>query len=131
MSRALRIGLKIACGLAALLLLLAAAGLLALRSDWFRENVRRRIVAELERITGGTATLGGYAVNWRLFTVEFRDLTLRGKEPRAAPPLFEAKSIEVGLKIVSLWKEQVDLQSIVVREPRVIRQDRLGGRLLR
>ena len=119
MSRGVRIGLKIAASLTALLLILAAGAVLVLRSDWFHDKVRQRIVAELESATGGTATLGNYSLDWRATTFEFQDLTLRGTEPASAPPLLHAKSIQVGLKIVSFLKKDVDIASAVVREPKV------------
>jgi translocation and assembly module TamB len=119
MRRTLRIALKLAAALTVLLTILAIAGVLVLRSGWFHEKVRERIVTEIERVTGGSATLGNFAFDWGLLTVEFRDLTLRGKEPVSAAPLLHAKSIVVGLKIVSLLKKDVDVQSVVVREPQV------------
>lgn len=119
MKRAPRIALKIAVSLIALLLAATALSLLVLRTDWFHEKVRQRIVAELERVTGGRAELGGFAIDWGLLTIEFRDLTLRGTEPASAPPLLRAKSIAVGLKIISLWKKEVDLETLTVRAPLV------------
>ena len=119
MRRAFRIGLKIVASLGALLLILSVAAVLVLRSDWFHEKARQRIVEELERATGGHATLGTFVFDWRLFTVRFQDLTLHGSEPAGAPALLQAKSLEVGLKLVSFWKRDVDVQSVVVSEPKV------------
>ena len=90
-----------------------------LRSPWFHEQVRRRIVSELERVTGGTAMLGRWVFNWRLLTAEFNDLTLHGTEPPNAPPLLRARSIKVGLRIRSFWKRDVDIESLTVAEPQV------------
>src|SRR5947207_13774729 len=93
--------------LVSLLLILGAVGLLVLKSDWFHQKVRQRIVAELERATGGTATLGDFIVDWGALTFEFQDLTLHGTEPAGVAPLFHAKSIVVGRKIVSFLKQDV------------------------
>src|SRR6185369_17201303 len=57
--------------------------------------------------------------DWRRLTADVTSLTLRGTEPAGAAPLFEARSIQVGLKIISLWKKDVDIQSIKVSEPKV------------
>jgi translocation and assembly module TamB len=119
MSRSVRVGLKIVASLAALLLISAVSAVLVLRTEWFHEKVKQRIISELERATGGTATLGNFAFNWRVLTFQFQDLTLHGTEPANVPPLLQAKSIEVGLKIVSLWTREVDLASIVAGEPKV------------
>ena len=69
------------------LLLVTLAGLLVLASfawyattDSFQAMVRRRLVAELERVTGGRVDLGGFhTVPFRL-QVEVRDLTVHGRE---------------------------------------------------
>src|SRR5207245_2298066 len=103
-----------------LLAIFALTAVLTLRSPWFHEKVRQRIVAELERATGGTATLGDWVFNWRrLLTVQFKDLTLHGTEPSGAAPLIQARSIEVGLKIISFWKRNVDIESLAIVEPRI------------
>src|SRR5262249_12999572 len=102
MSRGLRIALKTAALLIALLVILVAGGAIILRSAWFNQKLKQRIVAELERATGGGATLGDFAFDWRLLSARVNDLTLHGTEPKDVPPLLQAKSIEVGLKIISL-----------------------------
>src|SRR5947208_3529162 len=77
------------------------------------------ILAELEKATGGTATLGDFVVDWGALTFEFQDLTLHGTEPPAAAPLFHARSIVVGLKIISFMKRDVDIALATVREPKI------------
>ena len=119
MRRALWIALRIFTTLVAVLLILALGVVLTLRSDWFHEQVKHRIVSELERVTGGRAELGNWIFDWRLLTVRFESLTLHGTEPAGAAPLLQAKSIEVGFKIISFWKRDVDLQSVIVTEPKV------------
>src|SRR6185436_2893736 len=63
--------------------------------------------------------MGAFGFYWRGLRAEVRDFTLRGTEPAGAPPLFEARSIQVGLKIISLWEKDVDVQSILIREPKI------------
>ena len=111
--------LKIAGALVLVFALLTTIAVLTLRSPWFHEQVRQRIVAELERVTGGTATLGSWVFNWQLLTAEFNDLTLHGSEPANVPPLLRARSIKVGLKIISFWKRNVDIESLLIVEPLV------------
>src|SRR5713101_7463481 len=111
--------LRIAGALVLALALFTTIAVLTLRSPWFHEQVRRRIVAELERVTGGTAMLGSWVFNWQLLIVEFSDLTLHGSEPANVPPLVRARSIKVGLKIISFWKRNVDIESLAIVEPQV------------
>jgi len=119
MTRRTRLALKIAAWCAAALVFLVGMAVMTLRSPWLHEKVRVAIITELERATGGTATLGAWAFNWRLLTAEFHDLTLHGTEPANAPPLLYARSARVGLKIISFWKKNVDIQSFEVVEPRI------------
>jgi hypothetical protein len=58
MKRAARRLLKIVGALLLVAALAALVAVLTLRSAWFHEKVRQRIVSELERVTGGEATLG-------------------------------------------------------------------------
>ncbi len=102
-----------------LCLVAVAAGVAVLRSDWFREQARARIVREVETATGGRAEIGSFHFDWTRMTAGVSGFTLHGTEPAADPPLFRASSIEVGLKIVSALRRDIDIQSLTVREPHV------------
>src|SRR5271154_4313539 len=55
-------------------------------TDSFQALVRRRLVAELERVTGGRVELGGvHTVPFR-FLVDVRELTIHGKEAPGETP---------------------------------------------
>lgn len=117
MSRRRKIVTIIAGSLLALLLVLAVAGVFVARSRWFHEMVRNRIVRELEDATGGRAELGSFSFDWRNLKAEVRDLVLHGTEPAGSPPLLRARSVTVGLKIVSLLKKAVDIDLLAVEQP--------------
>jgi translocation and assembly module TamB len=119
MRRAIRIALKTAAWLTALLVILTIAAVVVLKSDWFHEKVRQRIVAELERATGGAASLGDFQFYWRRLTAEVSDLTLRGTEPADAAPLLHVKSVQAGLKIISVWRKDVDINWVMIKEPNI------------
>ena len=55
--------LRIGGGLIALLVLAAGAGLLVLRTPWFKEQFRRRVVWELEKATGGRVDISRIRFN--------------------------------------------------------------------
>ncbi|MFN7925889.1 MAG: translocation/assembly module TamB domain-containing protein [Bryobacteraceae bacterium] len=105
--------------LAALVLLIVAGGLLTLRSGWFREQVRARIVRELEKSTGGRVEIGAFGFDWKTRRASLRDLVIHGTEPVSQAPLFRAKSVTLGVKIVNAWKRDIDLASLEVVEPHV------------
>jgi translocation and assembly module TamB len=100
------------------LLLVAAAGVyFLLRSQWLREQVRARIVTEVEKATGGKASLGRFDFDPSFLSVTVDDFTLRGTEPASDPPLFHAASVKVGLKVLSFFKPNVDLRSAEIVRP--------------
>lgn len=108
-----------AASLVAAGVLLFAAWQVVLRSQWLREKIRLRAIAEIERATGGKASIEKFDFDPNLLRVEVFNLTLRGTEPQSAPPLFQAARVQAGLKIISFFKTQVDLQSIDVESPKL------------
>ncbi len=104
---------------ASLFVILAIAGILTVRSQWFRNQVRGRIVTEVEKATGGRAEIGAFDFNWKQMRAEVDGFVVHGTEPAGAPPLFRADAVVLGIKIVSLMKRAVDLQYLDVRRPQI------------
>ncbi len=115
-----RMALTIAFSLLTLLVFLGVTAILVSRSNWFREMVRERIVAEVEAATGGRVTIASFRFDWRLLRAEIHNFVIHGREPAGEAPLFRARSVEVGLKIVSVFKRAVDVAFLKVEEPQVI-----------
>ena len=116
-----------AAGVAFLIGVLIVAAAVVLPSDWFREQVRGRIVAEAERATGGRAELGGFRFDWRHLRAEVQDFVLRGTEPPDEEPLFRVDRVVVGLKIVSIFRRDVDIALLELDRPVLwIRKDAAG-----
>lgn len=110
---------RTAVALALLLMLAAVAGVLVLRSDRFREYVRRRIVEVAQRATGGQVELGAFSFDWTRLEARVEDFILRGREPAGDPPLVRIGAATLGLRIVSVWERAVDLRSLRVEGPQV------------
>ena len=108
-----------AASLAALAILLALAATLAVRSDWFREQVRQRLVAAIATATGGRVEIGSVRLDWTRLRAEAVNFTIHGTEPPGKPPLFHAASVALELKIVSVFRRKVDLAALDVSAPRV------------
>jgi len=119
MSRAKRWILYVVSTLIVVLLLGVIAGVMVLRSDRFREYVQGRIVAEIEKATGGHAELGRLSVDWKDMTVQVAPLVLHGKEAAGEPPLLRVDSATLGLKIISVMEKKVDLASLRVEKLQV------------
>src|SRR6266699_2679903 len=112
MSRRSRFALIAGGSLLAGCLGLLITAVLIIRSDWFRDEVRRRIVAEAEKVTGGHVDMGAFDFDWHTLTARVNDLVIHGTEPAGSPPLLRARSITVVLRLVSILERTVDLQSV-------------------
>ena len=106
-------------GVTALAILLLVGAVAVVRSGWFREKVRLRIITEVERATGGRVEVGGFRFAWERLEAEVDSFVLHGKEPAGEPPLFRARTVRVGLRVVSILDRDIDIESLVVIEPRV------------
>ncbi|HEY6307418.1 MAG TPA: translocation/assembly module TamB domain-containing protein [Candidatus Angelobacter sp.] len=84
-----------------------------LNSDGFRERVRARVVAELERMTGGRAELESFSWNLSQLRFEARGLTIHGLEGPGEEPYAHADRVSLRLKITSLLGREVALREVV------------------
>ncbi len=119
MRRMKRIALILAGSLAGLVILALLAGVLTIRSQWFHEKVRSYLVSTVETATGGRVEVQAFGFDWKQMRAEVQGFTLHGTEPADKPPLFHASSVAVGLRIVSLLKQAVDIQYLDVADPRI------------
>ena len=97
----------------------AVAGTLTIyiNTDSFQALVRRRLVAEVERITGGRAEIGSFhTIPFRL-QVEVRNITVHGREPSTDVPLAHAEKVVARLKISSLIRSELALHQAILDEP--------------
>lgn len=119
MRRLKKIALLSLGGAITLGMALAITALILVQTQWFRDRIRERIVYELENATGGRVELGGFDFDWRKRTAEARNLVIHGTEGVGQAPLLRTDSVKVGLKIVSVFRRQIELESLVVNKPRV------------
>lgn len=83
----------------------------------FQAYVRRRIVEEVERITGGRAEIGSFHVVPFHLQVELRNITVHGKEPSGDVPLAHADSLLAQMKVVSFLRTELGFTSLVLDHP--------------
>src|SRR5256714_8304601 len=103
--------------LTALLFVLFVSLALYLRSDSFRDVVRRKVVAELERTTGGKVELQSFT--WRLSRLEFeaRGLTIHGLENQDQVPYVHADRLFAQAQIVSLFSRKFGMHLVTIDHP--------------
>ena len=96
MRRFRKITVRLLAVLALLLFVAALAGVLVVRSGWFREYVRTQILAVLERGTGGRAELGEFSFDWKQMTAQVSSLVVHGKESAEEQPFLRVGSATIG-----------------------------------
>jgi len=86
-------------------------------TDSFQALVRRRLVSELERVSGGRVELGAvHTVPFR-FLVDVRDLTIHGTEGPGETPYAHVDRLLVEMNLVSVLGAELGLHSVVVERP--------------
>ena len=106
-------------GFLVLAVALTVTALLTARSQWFRDQVRARIVREVERATGGKVEIGSFDLAWKTLTAEVNRFVIHGTEPADEAPLFRAAKVSVELKIISVLRQKVDIAALDVIRPEV------------
>ena len=93
------------------------AGLWYITTDSFQNLVRRRMIAEVERITGGHAEVGSFhTIPFRLH-VEVRDITVHGREAASDVPLAHADHLVAEVKVISLLSREFGFHDVVLDHP--------------
>jgi hypothetical protein len=100
-----------------LFLICLLAGLWYLTTESFQAYVRRRIVAEVERVTGGRAEIGSIHTVPFHMQVEIRDLTVHGREAASEIPLAHVDHLVAQVKVISLLRTEFGFYEIAVEHP--------------
>jgi translocation and assembly module TamB len=98
-------------------ILTGLAGLWYTTTESFQSYVRRRLVSQVERITGGRAEIGSFHVVPFHMQVEVRNITVHGKEGPDDIPLAHADSLVAQLKVISLLRTEVGFSSLTLDHP--------------
>lgn len=86
-------------------------------TDSFQAMVRRRLVAELERVTGGRVELGGiHTIPFR-FVVDVRDLTIHGREAAGEVPYAHVDRLVAKVDLSTVFGAGLGFESLVLERP--------------
>ncbi len=98
--------------------LVSAFGLLVyVNTDSFQSLVRRRLVAEVERITGGRVEIGSIHTTPFRLQVDVRGITVHGREAATEVPLAHIDRIVARLKIISLLRSEFGFHEVILEQP--------------
>ena len=86
-------------------------------SAQFENLVRKKVVAQLEQVTGGHVQLGAF--HWRLLHLEFvaDNLTIHGLEKPGQVPYAHLDRLYVRLKVISFFKHEIGLDYLEADHP--------------
>ena len=98
-------------------LLAALAALWYTTTQSFQAYVRRRMISEVERITGGRAEIGSFHVVPFHLQVEVRNITVHGKESASDVPLAHADSLLAQVKVISFLRTEFGFYSVILEHP--------------
>jgi translocation and assembly module TamB len=98
-------------------LLCLLAGLWYVTTDSFQNLVRRRMVAEVERITGGRVEIGSIHTVPFHAQVEVRDITVHGREAATEVPLAHVDRLVARVKIVSILRSEFGFHEVTLDHP--------------
>ncbi len=117
MSRRRRIAAIVGGSLAGLIAIAIIAGIVIVRTDWFRNMVRTKIVSAVEDATGGRVEIASFAFDWHRLRAQVRGFVIHGLEPADAAPLLRANLVQVDLKLLSPFRGFVDIAYLLVDTP--------------
>ncbi len=127
MKRARKI-IRWTLGLLLLLVLIAIpTTYFILKSQWFRDGIHERVIAEVEKATGGKVEFSHLTFDWKTQVATVNQFKLHGTEAVNVPALLTAESVEIGLRADTAVRTSVRLASLVVRKPRIRIEVRANG----
>ena len=103
--------------------LMLAAGVVIAGLGWysttesFRSLVRQRLIATLERMTGGRVELSSIHVVPFHLQLEVRNLTIHGRELPNEVPYAHVNSLMAQVKVLSLLRTELGLSYVVLDHP--------------
>jgi translocation and assembly module TamB len=91
--------------------------LVYINTDSFQALVRRRLIAEVERVTGGRVEIDSIHTTPFRLQADVRGITVHGREAATAVPLAHADRIVARLKISSLLRSELAFNQVVFEQP--------------
>ncbi|MEP7365590.1 MAG: translocation/assembly module TamB domain-containing protein [Acidobacteriota bacterium] len=90
-----------------------------LQSPWMAEQIRVRVLSEIEKATGGRAELQRFSMDWTGWRANIEGLVLHGTEPAGAEPLLRVPKAAVDLKVLSFLEKKVNVSAVRLDGPEV------------
>src|SRR5205807_377695 len=100
-----------------ILVSLAVGLVLFLNSNTFQQKVRKRVIAELELMTGGKVEIQSFTWSLSRLQFEITGLTIHGLESPDQAPYVHADRLFVRATVISWFSQQIGLRYVAVDRP--------------
>jgi translocation and assembly module TamB len=118
-TRRMRLLRGIGIGLGVAIVVIAVAGINVVRSNWFREFVREKIITATANGTGGRVEVGAFQFDLAHFQADVSDLVIHGSEPPELAPYVRVKHIRLNVRLFTSIHHLLDLAYLSVERPEV------------
>jgi translocation and assembly module TamB len=108
---------KVVLILAAAMVVTVLGLLIYVNTDSFQALVRRRLIGEVERVTGGRVEIGSIHTTPFRMQVDVRGITVHGRESAGAVPLAHVDRIVARLKFNFLLRSELAFSEIILEQP--------------
>ncbi len=108
---------NLAIAFAGLIVVLAIAAILVVRSAWFQDYLKQTIVSSVEESTGGRAEIGAFHFDWTHLSAVATDFVIHGTEPPGAAPLLRAARVQVDLRLLTSLHHWYDITYLGADRP--------------
>ncbi|MGH9684640.1 MAG: translocation/assembly module TamB domain-containing protein [Candidatus Acidiferrales bacterium] len=102
---------------AVIVVLVVAAGAIIVHTAAFNRFVLAKVIQKADESTGGRLEIQSMTIHWTQLRVDFYNFVLHGTEGSSEPPLLSGERLEVGLKIISLFRRKIGLEEVILDKP--------------
>ncbi len=117
MKRPMRILRNVGIGLAGFVLLIVLAGILVVRTEWFRNYARKKVITATEEGTGGRVEIASFSFDWTHLTAVLTNFVVHGNEPAGAAPYLSASRVELHIRLFTGIHHLLDITYLGIDRP--------------
>ena len=109
--------LKIAAGIVAFVTVAVIGAILVVQTDWFRDYVKRKIIASTEEGTGGKVEVASFQFDWKHLRAVVTGLVIHGSEPPGDAPFVTARRVQLDLRLFTSIHHLWDIAYLGIEDP--------------
>jgi translocation and assembly module TamB len=111
-----------------ILVLILGAGALVLHSRAFRSYVLGKIIQTAQEISGTRIAVSNMELSWYPLGVEFDGISAQSRNDASKAPLFTAARVSLRLRIIPMFRHQLDVKQVDIDQPAIFVRTESNGR---